>query len=93
MIYISFDSTFENLNVKLQTKCLLTEIIDAYDKHIWDTKVWECFIFYQIFFKSEISFKKLKLCENMLKLSSKHYHRVIFISSYFELTHKNRLRD
>jgi hypothetical protein len=49
--------------------------------------------FFSLFFKFEISFKKLELCENMLKLSSKHYHRVIFISSYFELTHNNRLRD
>jgi hypothetical protein len=49
MIYISFDSTFENLNVKLQTKLLLTEIIDAYDKHIWDTKVKKCLNYYHFF--------------------------------------------
>ena len=28
-----------------------------------------------------------------MKLASKHCHRVVFISSYFELTHNKRVRD
>ena len=36
---MSLDETYENLNVKLQTKLLLTAIIEAYNGEIWDLKV------------------------------------------------------
>ncbi len=93
LLYVSLDEEFDKFNSNSQTIAILTEIISAYSHDQWQIKVGMIWLLQRTVFIYFLSTKKNEFRQNITQLASKHYHMLVYLNSYFDISHNERIRD
>ncbi len=95
LLYASLDEDYDQFEMNTQTKAIFNEIISAYTQDQWQIKVRNLFTFFALLIIMCIvcRLKKIEFRKSISEMASSHFHILVYLNNYFEITHNERIRD